>query len=118
VGAISAAPPAEGSAAAGSGQRSRVADRRVVWKAVGILSGVASGAAVRGLLRGAWRRATGGNPPTNPASPSTTWSEAIGWAAASGVALAVARLVAQRGAAEAWRAKTGSYPEGLEDVGP
>jgi hypothetical protein len=30
----------------------------------------------------------------------------------------VARLVAQRGAAEAWRAATGSYPEEIEDVSP
>ena len=40
------------------------------------------------------------------------------WAAASGVAMAVTRLVAQRGAAEAWRARTGSYPAGLESVSP
>ena len=35
-----------------------------------------------------------------------------------GVAMAVARVVAQRGAAEAWKASTGSYPPGLETVGP
>ena len=40
------------------------------------------------------------------------------WAAASGVAMAVTRLVAQRGAAEAWRASTGTYPAGLETVSP
>lgn len=40
------------------------------------------------------------------------------WAVASGVAMAVTRLVAQRGAAEAWKAKTGSYPAGLETVTP
>lgn len=60
----------------------------------------------------------GREPAHQPGFAQPTWSEAIGWAAASGVALAVARLVAQRGAAEAWRAKTGRYPEGLEEVGP
>lgn len=92
--------------------------RELLWKAVGALSGMVAGAATRALLRAAWSRAKGGDPPTNPASPSTRWSEALVWAAASGVALAVTRLVAHRGAAEAWKATTGSYPAGLEEVGP
>ncbi len=41
-----------------------------------------------------------------------------GLAAACGVAIAVARLVAQRAAAEAWKKATGAYPEGLEAVSP
>jgi NADPH:quinone reductase-like Zn-dependent oxidoreductase len=95
-----------------------MADRRLLWKAVGSLSGAAAGAATRKLLRAAWRRTRGGDPPTNPAAPGTRWSEALIWAASSGVALAVTRLVAQRGAAEAWKAKTGTYPPGLETVSP
>jgi NADPH:quinone reductase-like Zn-dependent oxidoreductase len=95
-----------------------MADRRLLWKAVGSLSGVAAGSATRALLRAVWRRTKGGDPPTNPASPSTRWSEALIWAAASGVAMAVTRLIAQRGAAEAWKASTGSYPAGLETVSP
>lgn len=93
-------------------------DRRLLWKLFGSLSGVAAGSATRGLLKTCWRRTMGGDPPTNPASPSTRWSEALIWAAASGVAMAVMRLVAQRGAAEAWKATTGSYPGGLETVSP
>jgi len=37
---------------------------------------------------------------------------------ASGVAFGVARMVAVRGAAEAWRAATGEYPKDLEAVRP
>ncbi len=85
---------------------------------MGSVAGIAAGSATRAALRAVWRRTRGGNPPTNPAAPSTRWSEALTWAAASGVAMAVTRLVAQRGAAEAWRAKTGSYPAGLETVTP
>jgi NADPH:quinone reductase-like Zn-dependent oxidoreductase len=95
-----------------------MADRRLVWKAVGSVSGIAAGSATRALLRASWRRTRGGDPPTNPASPSTKWSEALIWAAASGVAMAVTRLIAQRGAAEAWKATTGRYPAGLETVSP
>lgn len=34
------------------------------------------------------------------------------------VTLGLARLAAQRAAAEAWRHRTGGYPEGLETVSP
>lgn len=95
-----------------------MADRRMLWKVVGALSGVAAGSATRALLRAGWRKTKGGDPPTNPAAPGTRWSEAVTWAAASGVAMAVTRLVAQRGAAETWKAKTGGYPPGLETVSP
>ena len=93
-------------------------DQQTKWKLAGALSGIVSAAVTRKLLRAAWRRTRGGNPPTNPAARGTTWSEALVWAAASGVAMAVARVVAQRGAAGAWRAATGSYPPDLETVGP
>ena len=90
----------------------------MLWKVVGLASGAAAGAATRAALRTGWKRARGSEPPANPASPSTSWPEALIWALASGVAMAVTRLVAQRGAAEAWKASTGSYPAGLETVSP
>lgn len=93
-------------------------DKRLLWKIVGTLVGVLSGMATRSVLRTTWRRVRGGDPPTNPAAPGTSWKEALTWAAASGVALAVTRLVAQRGAAEAWKGQTGTYPPGLEEVSP
>jgi hypothetical protein len=95
-----------------------MADRSLMWKAVGLASGAAAGAATRAALHAGWKRARGSDPPANPAAPGTSWSEAVIWAASSGVAMAVIRLVAQRGAAEAWRASTGSYPAGLETVSP
>ena len=90
----------------------------MTWKVLGMASGMVSAAATRAVLRACWRRAKGGNPPTNPASRSTTWGEALVWAASSGVAMAVTRMVAQRGAAEAWKKELGSYPPGLEEVSP
>lgn len=95
-------------------------DRRtsLLWKLVGGVSGAAAGWATRFLLRTGWRKLKGSEPPANPASPRTTWPEAIIWAASSGVAIAVSRVVAQRGAAEAWKATTGGYPKDLESVTP
>ena len=93
-------------------------DKRLLWKVVGTLTGVGAGIATKSLLKLVWRRLRGGDPPTNPAAPGTSWGEALAWAASTGVAVAVTRLVAQRGAAEAWKATGGSYPPGLEEVSP
>jgi hypothetical protein len=90
----------------------------MLWKGAGALSGAASGGLTRTAMKKGWQKWKGSDPPTNPAAPSTKWSEALAWATACGVAIAVARLVAQRGAAEAWKKATGSYPAGLETVSP
>ena len=86
------------------------------WKVIGAVGGMAATRSARKALNAGWRRAVGGDPPTNPASPSTTWKEALAWAIASGVAVGIARLLVQRGAAATWRKATGSYPPGLEEV--
>jgi hypothetical protein len=90
---------------------------KVGWKVVGVGSGLVAAKASRALMGKGWRAAKGGEPPRNPAAPGTTWPEALTWAAASGVALGVAKLVASRGAAGAWRKTTGHLPPGLEEVG-
>jgi hypothetical protein len=86
------------------------------WKAVAVGAGAASAYATRRLMRAVWKGVKGQDPPSNPASPRTTWREALVWATASGVLMALTRLVAQRGAAAAWKAKTGGYPDALETV--
>lgn len=68
-------------------------------------------------LAGAWRKTRHEEPPENPASPSTTWSDALAWAAVSGIGLGVARLVAQRGAAAAWQASTETLPAQVQSSG-
>jgi hypothetical protein len=89
----------------------------VGWKLVGISSGLAAAKVSRSVLDKVWARTRGGEPPRNPAAPGTTWSEAVSWAVASGVTVAVARLLATRGAASAWKRTTGHLPPGLEEVG-
>jgi hypothetical protein len=95
-----------------------MAAAETAWKAIGALSGMAAAKFARKAITTGWKRTVGGEPPTNPASPSTTWTEALAWAALSGVAVAVARLIVQRGAAATWRKATGSLPPGLEEVSP
>jgi hypothetical protein len=94
------------------------ASQAQVWRVVGVGTGLGAGFLARKVLERAWRSVRGEDPPGNPAAPTTGWGEALVWAAASGVALAVARLVAQRGAAEAWRMATGDYPEDLDALSP
>jgi Protein of unknown function (DUF4235) len=92
--------------------------KKLIWQVIGAVAGMVAGSLTRKLLTAVWHRSSGHNPPTNPASPRTTWTEAVIYAIASGVAIAVARLLAQRGAAAAWEKATGSLPPGLEEVAP
>lgn len=90
--------------------------REVLWKAVGTTAGVAAAALTRNLLISAWRRSGRSEPPANPAAPTTGWGEALAWAALTGLAIGIARLVAARGAAAGWQRATGALPPGLEEV--
>lgn len=90
---------------------------KVVYKVVGIGSGVLAAKLARAALDKGWTRTRGGEPPRNPAVPGTNWNEALTWAVASGVAVAVARLIATKGVASTWVKATGHLPPGVEDVG-
>lgn len=94
-----------------------MAGAKVGWKVVGITSGLIAAKTSKKLLDKTWAKTKGGEPPRNPAAPGTSWGEALSWAVASGIAVAVARLLAARGAAQAWKKTTGSLPPGLEEVG-
>lgn len=88
---------------------------KVGWKVTGLMFAIPAGIAARKAMDVAWRKTRKSDPPANPAAPGTTWTEALLWAAASGVAFAVFRMVAARGAAATWRSLTGGLPPGLED---
>jgi len=91
---------------------------KVGWKVLGYGFAIPAGIVVRKAINAAWTTAVGSAPPKNPEAPGTQWREAIAWAAASGVAVAVARMVAADGAARAYKTLTGQLPPGLEDGGP
>ncbi len=90
--------------------------KELLWKAVGTAAGIAAAALTRNVLTSEWQRRRGSDPPANPESPSTGWGEALVWAALTGVAIGVARMVAARGAAAGWRRALGELPPGLEEV--
>ncbi|MBW3543592.1 MAG: DUF4235 domain-containing protein [Planctomycetes bacterium] len=80
------------------------------WKALGTGAAVMAGVGARSALKAGWTAVTDDDPPLNPADSDTAWSQALMWTVAAGVTVGLARLLARRGAAEGWRAWTGSYP--------
>ena len=89
---------------------------KIGWKIVAAAFAVPMGIAVRKAMETGWRKAKHDDPPKNPAAPGTAWSEALIWAAASGLAVAAARLLAARGAAATWKSLTGKLPPGVEEA--
>lgn len=80
---------------------------------------LATGAAIlaanlvrKGLASG-WERINNQVAPENPADPETSWKEALAWSVATGVAVGLARMLAQRGAAAGWHRFMGYNPTRL-----
>lgn len=88
----------------------------IAWKVIGLAGGIGAGIVARKALTATWKVAAGSEPPGNPQAPDTSWKEAISWAAASGLAVGVARLLATRQLAAYWQKSTGSLPPGVESV--
>ena len=68
-----------------------------------LVSGAAAtGAAflTQAVLKRGWNAATGDDPPLNPASGQTAWTEAVVWTVAASVVAGLSRLAARRAAAE------------------
>lgn len=89
---------------------------KTAWKVGGTAAALLAGVVARKAMMAAWRATKHNDPPSNPASRTTTWPEALSWAVASGVGMAVARLIAMRGAAAGWEKVRGALPPGLEEV--
>ncbi|MBW3602292.1 MAG: DUF4235 domain-containing protein, partial [Actinobacteria bacterium] len=69
------------------------------WKLAVTVSAVAAGIMMRKTVTAAWKGVRKTDPPSNPADRNTGWPDALAWAAASGLAVGIARLLATRGAA-------------------
>ena len=78
-----------------------------------LVAGLGAAALTRQLLDRSWKVASGKNPPENPADPDVGFGEAVLWAAITGAAVALARMVAQRRAANYYVRSTGKLPPGL-----
>lgn len=86
---------------------SKLAPKHLAWQGVAIASGTLAAAAVRRAAVTTWRTTKHEEPPANPAARDVSWRDALTWTVAVAVGAAVARVVAQRGAAAVWERATG-----------
>ena len=92
-------------------------DSSKIWTVFSLVSAVLAAAAARKGLNTSWKVATGKKPPENPADPDVDIWEAVACATVSGVAIGVARMLAQRKAATYYAKSTGHLPPGVQRDG-
>lgn len=85
----------------------------VAWKVVATGGAFAATFLTKKIVGGAWKAATGGDPPEHPENPDTTWTQAVAWAMITGAVAGAIRLVIARNAAVGWRSATGALPPGV-----
>lgn len=85
-----------------------------MWNIVAMGSAALAAIAIRNLLETGWEVVKHDEPPKNPAARSVDWGDALAWSIATGVAMGVGRMLAQRGAAAGWNRMKGHYPKGLD----
>lgn len=88
-------------------------DSSKVWSVFSLVAALGAAALAKKGLDTSWRAATGKQPPANPADPDVDVWEAVAWAAASGTFVALAKMLAQRRAANYYLRSTGHLPPGL-----
>ncbi len=82
------------------------------WSALSLGAALGSAAVAKKALNGGWKAATGKNPPANPADPDIDLWEAVMWAAVSGTAVAIVKMLATRKAANYFAKSTGTCRPG------
>jgi len=83
---------------------------RRLWQFATIAAGTGSALLARRAATTVWRSTRHEEPPQHPTDRNVGWGDAMVWAVSVAVGAAVARVVAERGAAAAWTAATGSPP--------
>lgn len=78
-----------------------------------LVAGVGAATVARKGLTAAWKATTRKEPPANPADPDVEVWEAVAWAAATGTFVALAKMGAQRKAANYYLKSTGQLPPPL-----
>ena len=85
--------------------------------AFSVASALMAAAFAKKAIDKTWTVATGKNPPENPADPDVEIWEAVTWAVVSGMAVGLARMLAQRRATSYYVRSTGHLPGQLAKDG-
>jgi NhaP-type Na+/H+ or K+/H+ antiporter len=83
---------------------------RVVYKPVGLLTGMVAGAIASMVFRHLWKRVLDEEDAPDPLQREYPWREIVLAAAIQGAIFAVVRAIVNRGGAEAFRKVTGIWP--------
>ena len=81
------------------------------YKVLAMVASLLGAFLARKLLTTTWKLASGKEPPENPAHPTVTWPEAVSWAVASGAAVGLARLIAQKKVADSFHRAAADTPK-------
>lgn len=84
-----------------------------VWSAMSLASALGAAALARKALDKGWQLSTGRKPPANPADPDVAVWEAVAWSIVTGASVALARMFAQRRAANYYVKSAGELPPQL-----
>lgn len=90
--------------------------RERMWKLVSTGIGMLGGLLARKLMRAGYqaiRKDKAAASPFDPTNARFSWRDALGWAAAAGIGLGIAKVVSARVAAIGWEAATGTAPPGV-----
>ena len=85
-----------------------------VWTVMSLGAALGAAAVARKGLDKSWQVATGKKPPENPADPDVQIWEAALWASITGAFVSLARMFAQRRAANYYTKSTGHLPPSLQ----
>jgi hypothetical protein len=85
-----------------------------LWTVFSLVSALVGAALAKKALDTGWKAATGKHPPENPADPDVAMGEAVAWAVVSGTFVALARMIAQRRAADYYTRSAGHLPPQLQ----
>lgn len=83
---------------------------KVGIKVMSLAIGIPVGIATRKAVQKIWDSTRGCETPRKPSDAGVQWTDAIVWAALSGVGVVVADLISRRTAEGAYRALTGNPP--------
>ena len=80
---------------------------KIIWNLYATAVGALTAVVAQRVVKGAWRLATGEEPP-EPSDPDTPTNEAVIWALASGIGIGITQLLMSRFAANRWQAVMGT----------
>jgi hypothetical protein len=84
--------------------------RKLVWRFVGAGSALIAAQVVRAALDRGYEAARGSEPPQKPWMKGNRLRNTLLWTATTAIAISMAEVLAEYGASQAWRKKTGKLP--------